>query len=242
MVQVYVVEMLCVLKFTLVVFFLAVGGYPPSSYDDHYHHYPHTAHYSHPHGPPPDQYDYNYEAYYAAMSGYHTGSMYEATPAVQPPPPDLQSIIDKTAVYVAKNGSGFEATILKRHADDPRFSFLNPWGEYHSYYCQQKGYSQQQVAQEQWTNHTSSDSNFTSERPGIQKLNSSGAVSFKLKTTKAHPDGGHFAESAQGAGTEDVPAEPPAKKSRFDDKRDKIGSTFKVSGWCCHFVSMWVVA
>lgn len=30
------------------------------------------------------------------------------------PPPDLEPVIEKTAMYVAKNGSGFEATILSR--------------------------------------------------------------------------------------------------------------------------------
>lgn len=53
-----------------------------------------------------------------------------------PPPPDVQPIIDKMAVYVAKNGEDFE-TIVKSKGDK-RFEFLLPDHEYHRYYLHKK--------------------------------------------------------------------------------------------------------
>ncbi|CAN7988787.1 unnamed protein product [Ixodes hexagonus] len=53
-----------------------------------------------------------------------------------PPPPDVQPIIDKMAMYVAKNGEDFE-TIVKSKGDK-RFGFLLPDHEYHTYYIYKK--------------------------------------------------------------------------------------------------------
>ncbi|KAH7938122.1 hypothetical protein HPB49_020415 [Dermacentor silvarum] len=53
-----------------------------------------------------------------------------------PPPPDVQPIIDKMAIYVAKNGEDFE-TIVKSKGDK-RFEFLLPDHEYHQYYLHKK--------------------------------------------------------------------------------------------------------
>lgn len=48
------------------------------------------------------------------------------------PPSELQLVIDKTAVYVAKNGTDFEATLRKKN--DARFQFLEVDNEFHQYY------------------------------------------------------------------------------------------------------------
>lgn len=48
------------------------------------------------------------------------------------PPTELQIVIDKTALYVAKNGYEFEETLKKKN--DSRFPFLNPTDEFHAYY------------------------------------------------------------------------------------------------------------
>lgn len=48
------------------------------------------------------------------------------------PPTELQVVIDKTAIYVAKNGTDFEETLRKKH--DPRFAFLDKSNEFHLYY------------------------------------------------------------------------------------------------------------
>ncbi|CAI2178913.1 13941_t:CDS:2, partial [Funneliformis geosporum] len=52
------------------------------------------------------------------------------------PPPDLKVIVDKMSAYVAKNGQSLEAKVREKHIDDPRFSFLLPWNEFHPYYKQ----------------------------------------------------------------------------------------------------------
>lgn len=48
------------------------------------------------------------------------------------PSTEIQVVIDKTAMYVAKNGREFEETLKKK--DDSRFQFLNPDDELHAYY------------------------------------------------------------------------------------------------------------
>ncbi|KAJ3696394.1 hypothetical protein LUZ61_000099 [Rhynchospora tenuis] len=50
------------------------------------------------------------------------------------PPPDIKAIVEKTAQYVAKNGSDFERQILAKNAGNPKFNFLIPSDPYHAYY------------------------------------------------------------------------------------------------------------
>ncbi|XP_013776613.1 splicing factor, suppressor of white-apricot homolog isoform X1 [Limulus polyphemus] len=55
-----------------------------------------------------------------------------------PPPPDLQPVIDKMAIYVAKNGEDFE--IIVKSKSDKRFEFLESWNQFHQYYLFKKNY------------------------------------------------------------------------------------------------------
>ena len=48
------------------------------------------------------------------------------------PPPELQTIIDKTASYVAKNGRSFEEIVLGK--DETRFRFLSSGDRHYNYY------------------------------------------------------------------------------------------------------------
>lgn len=52
------------------------------------------------------------------------------------PPPDIRSIVDKTAAFTAKNANpaSFEEKIKARQADDNRFSFINEDDAYNAYY------------------------------------------------------------------------------------------------------------
>ncbi|KAI3668949.1 hypothetical protein L6452_40166 [Arctium lappa] len=50
------------------------------------------------------------------------------------PPPDIRTIVDKTASFVAKNGPEFEKRIIVSNAGNPKFNFLNPSDPYHAYY------------------------------------------------------------------------------------------------------------
>ncbi|XP_041825703.1 splicing factor, suppressor of white-apricot homolog isoform X2 [Melanotaenia boesemani] len=64
-----------------------------------------------------------------------------AAPAIIPPPPDIQPVIDKLAEYVARNGVKFEASV--RAKNDPRFEFLQSWHQYNTYYEFKKNYFMQ---------------------------------------------------------------------------------------------------
>ncbi|MCO5571131.1 hypothetical protein L7F22_024863 [Adiantum nelumboides] len=50
------------------------------------------------------------------------------------PPPDIRSIVDKTAQFVARNGPEFERRILANGRNNVKFNFLNPGDPYHAYY------------------------------------------------------------------------------------------------------------
>lgn len=50
------------------------------------------------------------------------------------PPPDIKSVIDKTAEFVVKNDDGkFERKVLEQ-AGQPKFAFVNPSNPYRKYY------------------------------------------------------------------------------------------------------------
>eukprot|EP00268_Persea_americana_P058538 TRINITY_DN708_c0_g1_i4.p1 TRINITY_DN708_c0_g1~~TRINITY_DN708_c0_g1_i4.p1 ORF type:complete len:809 (+),score=221.31 TRINITY_DN708_c0_g1_i4:585-3011(+) len=50
------------------------------------------------------------------------------------PPPDIRSIVDKTAQFVAKNGPEFEKRILANNTGNAKFNFLSGSDPYHAYY------------------------------------------------------------------------------------------------------------
>ncbi|CAH3021033.1 unnamed protein product [Porites evermanni] len=93
------------------------------------------------------------------------------TPQVIPPPPDLQPIVDKLAIYVAKNGPDFESIIKAKN--DPRFEFLNPWNTHHGYYNLKK--------QEALANQQLQQQSATSEENGKNIEVSKGPISFSIK-------------------------------------------------------------
>ncbi|VDD86135.1 unnamed protein product [Enterobius vermicularis] len=50
------------------------------------------------------------------------------------PPPDIRTIVDKTAAFVARNGVDFEKKIREKEATNPRFEFLSTTDPYNAYY------------------------------------------------------------------------------------------------------------
>lgn len=50
------------------------------------------------------------------------------------PPPDIKSIIDKTASFVAKNGQDFEKRVMANNHNNMKFNFLTSTDPYHAYY------------------------------------------------------------------------------------------------------------
>jgi len=49
------------------------------------------------------------------------------------PPPDMKSIVEKTAAFVAKNGPQFEQRILTNERNTTKFAFLQPGTPYFPY-------------------------------------------------------------------------------------------------------------
>ena len=56
------------------------------------------------------------------------------TPAIILPPPEIRSIVDKTASFVAKSPKpeAFEDKMRARQATDSRFAFMNKEDAYHA--------------------------------------------------------------------------------------------------------------
>lgn len=50
------------------------------------------------------------------------------------PPPELRNIVDKTAHFVARNGTELESRIRQHEAGNPKFDFLKPQNPYNAYY------------------------------------------------------------------------------------------------------------
>ncbi|MCL7031088.1 hypothetical protein MKW94_012099 [Papaver nudicaule] len=50
------------------------------------------------------------------------------------PPPDIRTIVDKTALFVAKNGPDFVKRIIANNAGNAKFNFLNGSDPYNAYY------------------------------------------------------------------------------------------------------------
>jgi hypothetical protein len=53
--------------------------------------------------------------------------------------PELCNVIDKLAMFVARNGSQFEAMTKAKQKDNPKFSFLYSGAPFHEYYSYRIG-------------------------------------------------------------------------------------------------------
>ena len=156
--------------------------------------------------------------YYEALSASHIN-----TPGPIPPPPDLQPVVDKTAYYVAKNDSCFETTVIKKHCDDPKFSFLNPWDQYHSYYQAKKAECLEEIGRREAERIAALE-----DMPNLQRLTSSGSVSFKLQPkAPSHlvsvPDPSTVEEEEEEEGEEGEGCEPTPKRRRMDEEEEEEG-------------------
>lgn len=69
-----------------------------------------------------------------ANSAPSTVATHTRTIGIIHPPPDIRTIVDKTAQFVAKNGPEFEKRIIANNAGNVKFNFLNASDPYHAYY------------------------------------------------------------------------------------------------------------
>ncbi|XP_062614168.1 splicing factor, suppressor of white-apricot homolog isoform X2 [Saccostrea cucullata] len=84
------------------------------------------------------------------MEEYQSDSPSRGSPGpyepIVPPPPDIQPVIDRMAMYVAKNGIEFE--IVVKSKNDPRFEFLLPHHVHFPYYDFKKQIHMREAAKE----------------------------------------------------------------------------------------------
>ncbi|ESO91786.1 hypothetical protein LOTGIDRAFT_233356 [Lottia gigantea] len=92
-----------------------------------------------------------------------------------PPPPDIQPIIDRMAMYVAKNGSEFEMVVQSKN--DVRFQFLNDWHVHYKYYDFKKKMHQQILLKEKKEK----------EEAQVALLNKSVSFSIKTRNKESEP-------------------------------------------------------
>ena len=51
------------------------------------------------------------------------------------PPPEIRAVVDKTAIFVARNGKSFEQRILgSSEGKTAKFNFMKDFDPYHAYY------------------------------------------------------------------------------------------------------------
>lgn len=91
-----------------------------------------------------------------------------------PPPPDICPIVDRMAMYVAKNGAEFEMVVMNRK--DPRFQFLNKNHAFFPYYKLKK----EMFIEEMAKNKEDDDKNGGSQR----------SISFSIKPKPKESEGG----------------------------------------------------
>lgn len=99
------------------------------------------------------------------------------------PPPDIRSIVDKTAQFVAKNGPDFERRIMSNNAGNAKFNFLNPVDPYHAYYQHRLSEWRNQVQQAP----ASADGDATDAAPATADGNESVALEIAAKPDPSAP-------------------------------------------------------
>ncbi|XP_025088915.1 splicing factor, suppressor of white-apricot homolog isoform X2 [Pomacea canaliculata] len=101
-----------------------------------------------------------------------------------PPPPDIQPIIDRMAMYVAKNGLEFE--IVVKSKKDPRFAFLEPGHVHFHYYDSKKQMHIKEAKKKMEAEKLKEQAREKQEREEAAQANRS--ISFSIKGRSREPD------------------------------------------------------
>lgn len=133
-----------------------------------------------------------------------------------PPPPDVQPIIDKMAVYVAKNGEDFE-TIVKSKGDK-RFEFLLPDHEYHQYYLHKKQtYLNERAQQQQQPEPSAAEAASEDKpRPADDESETRSTGDAAEPTEERYDVVGPKLENGLSVGTDDGPSRSDSPFSNID--------------------------
>ncbi|XP_059147044.1 splicing factor, suppressor of white-apricot homolog isoform X2 [Physella acuta] len=123
------------------------------------------------------------------------------------PPPDVQPIVDRMAMYVAKNGAEFEMVVMNRK--DPRFQFLNEFHAHYPYYKLKKERFMKELGK------TITERGDTQEDKASQNLQRS--VSFSIKArpkeqeSSQQPGKPWLFEYDSSEGDEEKPRDPTSE-------------------------------
>lgn len=102
------------------------------------------------------------------------------------PPPDIKSIVDKTAQFVAKNGPDFERRIMSNNAGNAKFNFLNASDPYHAYYQNRLSEWRNQVQQGNVSSSVEGDT--TEAAPGTVNGNETTVATTPKDAAPTKPD------------------------------------------------------
>jgi len=89
------------------------------------------------------------------------------------PPPEVRTIVDKTAAFVARNGPEFQEKIRQNEINNPKFNFLNDNDPYHAYYKHKVKENEENKGGTSSVDATISQQQ--QQMPQIQKLSLTGA-------------------------------------------------------------------
>ncbi|KAL1822365.1 hypothetical protein ACET3Z_009143 [Daucus carota] len=87
------------------------------------------------------------------------------------PPPDIRTIVEKTASFVAKDGKEFEHWIMNNYPNNPKFNFLKSSDPYHAYYQHRLSESRSQTCTTQQPTRASDASGLESAAPAADDSN-----------------------------------------------------------------------
>jgi splicing factor 3A subunit 1 len=99
------------------------------------------------------------------------------------PPPDIKSIVDKTAGFVAKNGPQFEQRILTNERNTTKFGFLQATSPYYPYYQKKLFEARQSVGTPQFATPTQPAPVEKEEKPAGEDKAKPGAATMEAKST-----------------------------------------------------------
>jgi len=107
------------------------------------------------------------------------------------PPPDLRNIVDKTALFVARNGPEFESRIQQNEQNNPKFNFLKQGDPYNAYYQFKVREIREGNVTQQPTNATTNGEIHNNNKSAVASVSVSSTNQIQSKLIKS------FAEKVQ---------------------------------------------
>lgn len=117
-----------------------------------------------------------------------TEDMIEQSERIINPPPEIRSILDKTAKWISsKGGKELENKIREKESTNPRFSFLNPGDPYHAYYRQRLDYFKENTDEQSLESGKRNISDLDSSEVSLSADNIEETKKHRKKAKKLEP-------------------------------------------------------